>query len=61
MSPESVWKTCLSFVFEGAPIEAFSAVLLRSLMCESTREVPFVWRWSCCRPLISPTYELTPA
>jgi hypothetical protein len=60
ISPASVWKTCLSAVFEGAPILSFAIVLVRSLMWETTGEVPFASRVSCWRPRMFPMWEDTP-
>lgn len=42
MSPESVWKTCLSFVLAGPPIFSLLYVPVKSFICDMTTAFPSI-------------------
>lgn len=52
MSPASVWKTCLSVVYAGAPMFPFSVVFDRSLMWARTTSAGFPLNLLSCLPRI---------
>lgn len=61
MSPESVWKTCLSFVLAGPPMFSLLYFPVKSLICDRTTAFPSVGLRFSCLPRRSPTYDEIPA